>query len=178
MIARRRRRLVRGMLLVGGAAILVVWALVLRPQALGGPAAYVIVSGESMEPRLHDGDLVVAHRADAYSVGDVVAYRVPEGEVGAGAAVIHRIIGGSAEAGYIVKGDNRVGQDVWRPKPHDVIGRMRFDAPRLGRLFGVFQTSFGLAFIAGLAAFFWVIGGSIKLVGGAGGSRGRESDDG
>ena len=64
------------------------------------------------------------------------------------------------------------------PQPHDVIGRMRFDAPRLGRLLGVFQTSFGLAFIAGLAAFFWVIGGSIKPVGGAGGSRGRESDDG
>jgi hypothetical protein len=55
---------------------------------------------------------------------------------------------------------------------------MRFDTPRLGRLFGVFQTPLGLAFIGGLGAFLWVIGDPVRLVGGAPDSRGRESGDG
>jgi hypothetical protein len=40
----------------------------------------------------------------------------------AGAQVIHRIIGGDAKHGFIVKGDNRTAEDVWRPKPTDIVG--------------------------------------------------------
>ena len=40
---------------------------------------------ESMEPSLKNGDLVLALKNTSYAAGDVVAYRIPEGEPGAGA---------------------------------------------------------------------------------------------
>ena len=39
--------------------LLVIFWLVFAPTSLGGRAAYVIVSGISMEPLYHRGDLVV-----------------------------------------------------------------------------------------------------------------------
>lgn len=103
-------------------AVVAFWAFVLRPQALGGPAGYVLVSGHSMLPRYHTGDLVLVERQDSYHVGQVIAYRVPKGDPMAGAQVIHRIIGGNAQRGFLVQGDNRSAPDVWRPKPDDIVG--------------------------------------------------------
>jgi signal peptidase len=115
-----------GLLLV--LALIVFWALFLRPQSLGGPAGYVLVSGKSMLPRYHTGDLVLVERRAHYHVGEVIAYRVPKGDPMAGAQVIHRIIGGDAQHGFVVQGDNRTAPDVWRPKPSDIVGAkvMRF----------------------------------------------------
>jgi signal peptidase len=100
----------------------VLWAMFLRPQALGGRAGYVLVSGTSMEPRYHTGDMVLVHRHASYHAGQVIAYRVPEGDPMAGAQVIHRIIGGDGTNGFIVRGDNRTAADVWRPKTGDIVG--------------------------------------------------------
>jgi len=91
------------------------WAQYLRPQAFGGSAAYVLVSGKSMLPRYHTGDVVLVLRHSSYRVGQVIAYRVPKGDPMAGAQVIHRIIGGDAKRGFVVQGDNRTQPDVWRP---------------------------------------------------------------
>src|SRR5579875_1905124 len=63
------------------------------PQGLGGRADWVLVSGTSMLPRLHTGDLVLVERRSSYHVGEVVAYRIRKGEIGAGHVVIHRIVG-------------------------------------------------------------------------------------
>jgi len=70
-LARAKHRLAA----LGLLAVLAALWLVLAPTQLGGPASYASISGGSMEPRLHQGDLVVVRRADAYRVGDVVAYR-------------------------------------------------------------------------------------------------------
>src|SRR5579862_3566324 len=75
-------------------AVAVFWALFLRPQSLGGPAGYVLVSGKSMLPRYHTGDLVLVERRSSYHVGELIAYHVPQGDPMAGAQVIHRIVGG------------------------------------------------------------------------------------
>src|SRR5436309_6758131 len=98
------------------------WAHYLRPQAFGGRAAYVLVSGHSMLPRYHTGDLVLVERKRSYHGGQVIAYHVPQGDAMAGAQVIHRIIGGDATDGFLVQGDNRTAPDVWRPKPADIVG--------------------------------------------------------
>lgn len=143
-------------------ALVVVWALLLRPQLLGGPAAYVIVSGKSMEPALLNGDLVVALKKSSYDVGDVVAYRVPQGDPGAGSLVIHRVIGGSATAGYVTQGDNREGRDLWEPKPRDVFGSMSLRIPRVGLVLAFVQTPLGIAISAAVATFLFVSAGSRK----------------
>ena len=98
------------------------WYVLLAPTSIGGPASYVWVSGTSMEPTLRTGDFVVLRRADSYQVGDIVAYRIPAGEPGAGTNVIHRIIGGSPTTGFITQGDNKDRPDRWRPTSTDVMG--------------------------------------------------------
>jgi signal peptidase len=101
---------------------LLFWAQYLRPQSLGGTAGYVLVSGTSMEPRYHTGDLVLVRKQPSYHAGQLIAYRVPKGDPMAGAQVIHRIIGGDAKHGFVVRGDNRTAPDTWRPKPADIVG--------------------------------------------------------
>jgi signal peptidase len=127
-------------------------------QLVGGPARYVIVSGNSMEPTLGSGDLALLVRHDSYRRGDVVAYHVPQGDPGAGAVVIHRVIGGSDRAGYVTEGDNRNGRDDWRPKPDDVIGKMVFQVPRGGLVPATLGGPMGLGLGAGLLAFFLLTG--------------------
>jgi signal peptidase I len=109
------------------------WAATLRPVALGGPATYVVVTGQSMEPTYHDGDLVVLRDQDSYAVDDVVTFAVPEGIPGAGALIIHRIIGGTTEA-FAIQGDNNPRPDEWTPGADDILGAQWFSVPRGGLL--------------------------------------------
>jgi signal peptidase I len=135
-----------------GALLVVVWFAFFRPAFLGGPASYVLVSGTSMEPTLSTGDLAYVRRASSYEVGDIVAFRVPEGGL-----VIHRIVGGNGQDGYVPQGDNKPAADEWRPTDDDVVGREAFVVPGVGDLlrrlsdpvrFGVLTVS--LFTIAGL----------------------------
>jgi len=104
------------------ALLCLVWFQFFRPQSMGGNAGYVLVSGHSMLPRYKTGDLVLVEHHASYHKGEVIAYHVPKGDPMAGAQVIHRIIGGDAKHGFIVKGDNRTASDTWRPKPADIVG--------------------------------------------------------
>lgn len=128
-MSRRRVLLAAGAAALAGVLVLT-WAALLRPPALGGSTGYIVVVGESMEPALSADDLVVVRRRADYVPGDVIAYRVP-GE-SSGAMVIHRVIGGNAEEGYLTQGDNREGVDVWRPRPSDVVGAQSFHVPAAG----------------------------------------------
>lgn len=129
--------------------LLVAWFFTLRPTFLGGPAVYVTVTGTSMEPTLHDGDLVVLREEDTYATGDVIAYRVPEGEPGAGYRIVHRVVGGSGADGYVTRGDNRLSDDYWRPVDGDVLGALWLHAPGAGRYVPLLRSP---AVIAGVAA--------------------------
>ena len=118
------------------AAILVIAAACLwfgLPQRLGGRADWVLVSGTSMLPRMHTGDLVLVERRSSYHVGEVVAYRIQKGEIGAGYVVIHRIIGGNGRTGWTMKGDNRTAPDLWHPTNQDVSAQGAADPGRLVR---------------------------------------------
>jgi len=129
-------------------AAIVFWALVLRPQSLGGPAGYVLVSGKSMLPRYHTGDLVLVEKRAHYHVGEVIAYRVPKGDPMAGSQVIHRIIGGDAQHGFVVQGDNRTAPDVWRPKPSDIVGAKVMRFPNAVVVLQFLRSPLSLALIA------------------------------
>jgi signal peptidase I len=134
-------------------AAVAAWAIFLRPGFLAGRAGYVIVAGHSMEPTLHPGDLVVTLRQRSYHRGDVIAYHIGKRQPGAGLLIIHRIVGGSAAAGYMTQGDNRRYRDPWRPKPHDIDGRWATHVPRFGVLTAFAHTSLGVALFGALAAF-------------------------
>lgn len=126
------------------------------PQTLGGRAGWVMVSGTSMLPRFHTGDLVLVEHQSGYHVGEVVAYRVPKHEIGAGHVVIHRIIGGNGTTGWTMKGDNRTAADLWYPTNHDVIGAKELRIPDAWFVLRVFHMPVLLALFAAFGAFFWI----------------------
>lgn len=131
------------------AAVIVVWAFTLRPQALGGPAVFVAVRGSSMLPTYEHGDLVVVESAATYHVGDVVAYRVPAGNIGAGKIVMHRIIGGDGTSGWRLQGDHNTAPDPWQPRQADMVGVAMWRLPNAGRLIVLVQQP---VILAGLAS--------------------------
>lgn len=90
-----------------------------------GEVAVVTTSGVSMQPTYHQGDLVVV-RASDYGVGDVVAYRDPQGRT-----VLHRIIGRDGDR-LRLQGDNNDWVDQVRPRTSDVVGEAWFHVPRGG----------------------------------------------
>ena len=101
--------------------VAVVFVLVLWPSKWGGSTTLVVVAGNSMEPALSTDDIVWTRKASTYSVGDVVAFAIPNGPA-KGRLVIHRIVGGD-ENGWELKGDNRAGVDRWNPTSSDITGR-------------------------------------------------------
>lgn len=126
------------------------------PQGLGGRAGWVLVSGTSMLPRLHTGDLVLVEHQSSYRVGEVVAYRVPKGQVGAGHVVIHRIVGGNGRTGWRMQGDNRTAPDLWHPTNHDVIGARQLRIPNAWFVLRIFHMPVLLALLAASGIFCWI----------------------
>lgn len=122
-----------------GAVLLWAWWLTLAPASIGGPVTYVVIRGDSMLPAYEGGDLVLLRPAEAYHLGDAIAYRVPAGDFGAGRLVIHRIIGGDATSGFVLQGDNNPAPDPWRPRPADVAGAEWVRIPALGSLLALVQ---------------------------------------
>jgi signal peptidase len=112
-------------------ALVIGWFL--WPSSLGGCTTLTIVSGESMEPTYYTGDLVVS-RCGPVEVGDVVVYNPPD--VG-GARVIHRIIGGNADEGWVVQGDNNNFVDPWEPADENILGHAVLHLPQVGKLAGL-----------------------------------------
>jgi len=133
---------------LGAAALMLVWVFTLRPQALGGPAGYVMVRGTSMLPTFDPGDLVVVRPQSAYATGDVVAYRVPDGDTGQGIIVIHRIVGGDVTAGFVLKGDNNDALDEWHPKQRDIVGKPWLHLSHAGDMLAFTHSPLPLASLA------------------------------
>lgn len=107
--------------------VLVAW-VAFAPTRLGGQVSYVIVSGNSMEPGMHRGDLAVVRRSHSYTEGDIVTYRHPQ--IG---PVIHRIIGREGER-FVFKGDHNGFIDGYHPQEAELIGELWFRVPSVGRL--------------------------------------------
>jgi signal peptidase I len=128
-------------------------AALLWPASLGGQVHYVMVSGTSMEPHMHTGDLVLVREQSSYEIGDAVAYRIPAGETGEGSVVIHRITGGNAVDGFETQGDNRERADVWKPTGADVLGKRQLLVGGAGTVVAQMRNPVPLAVLAGTFVF-------------------------
>ena len=78
----------------------------------------------------------------------------------AGAQVIHRIIGGDAKQGFIVRGDNRTAPDVWRPKPQDIVGAKALRLPGAIVVLQFLRAPLFLALLAAAFVFVHVLSGT------------------
>lgn len=128
--------------------LLAICWIILAPAQLGGNLIYIIVSGNSMEPNLHNGELAVLRPASYYQVGDVVTYRHPT--LG---SVIHRIIE-SKDGIYILQGDNNPWVDSYQPNQQEIVGKLLFHIPNAGKVVKGFRTPVGAALLSGVLSFF------------------------
>jgi len=126
------------------------WFIFSRPLFLGGPATYIIVSGISMEPTLFTGDLAMLQSKESYAIGDIIAFHVSGGNV------IHRIVGGTAEEGFLTQGDNKKSVDPWQPKPDEILGKMWFHIPMAGKYMQNLRSPISLAALAGLGMLLFI----------------------
>ncbi len=130
--------------------VLTIWTIA-APTQFGGPVSYVVVTGNSMEPGLHDGDLAIVRQADRYQPGDIVAYRHPD--IG---PVIHRIQ--VLENGrFVFQGDNNSWVDSYNPDASELIGALWLQAPRIGALMEAARSTGALPILGG-------VGGAIMMV--------------
>lgn len=117
----------RGCLLIACTAVGLVGWLAMAPTSLGGRSTYITTYGNSMEPTLRRGDLVVVRPQPSYRVGDVVAYRSETLKT----VVLHRIVDRRG-ATYDLKGDNNTWIDTDHPPESALLGRMELRLPGLG----------------------------------------------
>jgi signal peptidase I len=104
--------------------------LALAPTRLGGSVDYATTYGISMKPKLHRGDVAVLTPQSTYRVGEVVGYHNKQLQ----RTVLHRIVGRDGDR-YVFKGDNNSSPDSYEPTRGELIGRMWFHVPFVGKVF-------------------------------------------
>jgi signal peptidase len=97
------------------------------PASWGGTFGMTVVSGHSMNPTYTSGDTVISMRQANYAVGDIIVYH--PADLCPKCNVVHRIIGGNAQAGWITQGDNNPSYDQWRPKGSMILGHVILHIP-------------------------------------------------
>jgi signal peptidase I len=128
------------------------WFFVL-PTRLGGLSTYTVVSGPSMEPTYHTGDLVLARRAKTYRLGQVVVYAVPDRKFRA-FRVVHRVTQRTIDNRYVTKGDNQVHPDPWLVPHDDIAGGRVLSVPKAGYLLAYMHNPLYLGLVFGLSVVF------------------------
>ncbi len=123
--------------------MIAVW-LAFAPTQVGGMASYIIIIGNSMEPKFHIGDLIIVHEQPTYQVGDAIVYQNLELKN----FVFHRIT--SQQLGhYTLKGDNNSWVDTYKPSYEEAIGKLWLHIPRGGTAIQKIRSPFVMALIAG-----------------------------
>jgi signal peptidase I len=115
------------------------------PTQVGGQSTYVIISGVSMEPDFHQGDLVIVHETADYRVGDIVAYRNADIH----GNVLHRIAGLNLDH-FIFKGDNNSWLDSYQPTQEELIGKLWIHLPKVGKAIMWVRVPLNMAFTVGI----------------------------
>lgn len=143
--------------LVSAILLAVSWFSVAPPAWGGGQLTFTIVSGKSMEPAFHTGDLVVLLRASKYEIGDVVTYSVPEKPY-TSYNVVHRIIDQLPDGRFVIRGDNRDANDPWLIGNSDIHGKQVLLVPKAGFVLVFFSSPIGFALMFGVLVTAWLWG--------------------
>ena len=114
--------------------VAVLGVVTLTPSSLGGTTTWVTTQGVSMEPGMHEGDLVLARPRPSYEVGDVVAY---PSDTLRQTVVLHRIVEETPD-GYVTRGDNNSWLDPDTPTDAEILGAQWVHVPNGGKVVKVF----------------------------------------
>lgn len=128
-------------------------------SATGVVKARVVLTG-SMAPTINPGDVVLLASPSrlAPELGEVATYTARRFSGESVGLFTHRIIGGDAESGFIMKGDANAAPDVQRPKIADISGVVFFVIPFIGYLLSTKTLIVLLPLLVG----FWFIADALK----------------
>lgn len=121
--------------------------------------ARVVLTG-SMAPTINPGDIILTTPTKNVTpkIGNIVAYVGRRFDGTAVGVFSHRIIGGDATSGFIVKGDHNPSPDTQHPKIPDITGVVIFIIPVIGR----FLTPKALMITVPLIFGLWLIFDALK----------------
>ncbi|MCU1485967.1 MAG: peptidase signal peptidase [Actinomycetia bacterium] len=122
--------------------------LFLGPVQLGGATAYSVISGNSMEPLLHKGDLAAVRGGKSYRVGDIALYKSADLK---GQRVLHRILA-VGDGTYTFKGDNNDFVDPETVPASALEGRLWFHGSHVGSAMTWIREPWRAALLAAIAA--------------------------
>lgn len=105
-----------------------VWTVLVAMLGVGllvamGQLSVLSVKGTSMNPHLHEGDLVISWRTGNYQLGDTVSYRARWADTKDPQLVLHRIVR-QDPTGWTLKGDNNATEDPALIPQQDVTGKL------------------------------------------------------
>jgi len=135
--------------------VLAVVLLTFSALSFTGTVKARIVLTASMSPAINPGDIILTAPPTkiAPKKGDVVAYTGRRFDGASVGVFSHRIIGGDAASGFIVKGDANPSPDVQHPKIPDITGVVFFTIPFIGK----FLTPRSLIVLVPLIFGFWLV---------------------
>lgn len=129
---------------------------------------YTIIS-PSMEPAIKVYDVVVdlnVFNQNDIEVGDVITF-ISDSNVSKGLTVTHRVVdiitNADGSKSYITKGDNNLKTDQATVSYNDVLGKVLFKIPQLGRVQFLIADKFGWILVVLLPALGVIIYDFIKL---------------
>jgi signal peptidase I len=134
-------------------ALVLAWSF-FAPTQLGGGTSYAIIVGNSMEAKLHRGDLAVVRAQRSYQPGDVVLYDSRD----LGTKVLHRIVRVEGSR-FVLKGDNNSFLDAEHPTSEQIVGSLWVSAPAVGRVTAWLREPLHSAILVGLVTLIALGGG-------------------
>src|SRR3972149_3655333 len=132
--------------------ILIIAACTAGFLSVRGMLPFIPIYGQSMEPTLHSGNLLMVTPIDARDVrvGDIIVYTVPPAVrdyYNYPPTVAHRVVEvwTTPSLGFRTKGDN-TGEDPFTIRPQDLLGTVGKQIPYLGLPLLFFQSQQGMIF--------------------------------
>lgn len=132
-----------------------------KVQIIGNTVSYVncysavtVISG-SMEPTLHVGDIAIIKKCDNYKTGDIVTFFTTDEEV-----YTHRIISNGFDK-YKTKGDANNVEDDFIVYKQNVIGKVMFRIPYLGKYIAIISGKIAKYYVFLLIAILLILFSSV-----------------
>jgi signal peptidase I len=123
--------------------VVVLTFLTSRTELIPGFQSFTVLTG-SMEPTIPTGSVVYTQQSTQYEIGDIITFKNASDQT-----VTHRIAE-IKDGAYITKGDANNTTDATSVQRQDVIGKVSFSIPHIGKIITYLQTPKGfiLAIIA------------------------------
>lgn len=160
------KKMLPGLCNLLGTLILLLVIAVCLPLALprfAGYEAYEVVSG-SMEPEIPVGSVVYVKYAEPQDVAeeDVIAFQSDS------SVIVHRVVRNKVVEGeFVTKGDANAAEDLRTIPYSNLIGRVEYHFPIVGRLMSLYATRVGkvyLLLVAGCGVMLNMLAGRLRRI--------------